>query len=154
MRKMLGLIVVLVFHVVALAQTGQASWSNLSVVKPGQNVRVIDSSSKARQGSFKSFSDTSIVLMGKDGEFSIQRLDVRSVKLLKGMGRTAHTLLGAGIGAGAGAGIMAASWESHGFLGGKGAGAAVGAVIGALAGAVVGSVLPVDHPTLYVSASH
>ncbi len=51
MRKILGLIVVLVFHVVALAQTGQASWSNLSVVKPGQNIRVIDSSSKARQGS-------------------------------------------------------------------------------------------------------
>jgi hypothetical protein len=153
MRKFLFFVCVLGFSCGSLAQTSQASWANLSTLHPGQSIQITDTASKTRSGTFLSISDTAISFSDTSGEKSVQKQDVRSVKLMENKHRLRNTFIGAGVGAGAGAGIVAGSWESGGFLGGKGVGAAVGAVIGGVSGAVVGALLP-SHSTIYRSASH
>ena len=153
MRSHLFLLCVLGLPCLSLAQTNQASWALLSGLQPGQKIQLIDTASKKHSGTFSSVSDTAISFSDSKGEQSIQRQDVRSVKLMQNKHRLRNTLIGAGVGAGAGAGIIAATWENHGFLGGKGVGAAVGAVIGGVAGAAVGALLP-SHGTVYSVASH
>lgn len=135
----------------ALAQT-PASWGNLSALRAGQNIQIVEVTSKKHLGSFVNVSDTAISFRESSGDQTLQKQDVRSVRLRKGR-RLRHTLIGAAIGAGAGAGIVAGAWESNGFLGGKGAGAAVGAAIGFVAGAAVGALLP-SHETIYSAAPH
>jgi hypothetical protein len=145
---MLFLIFLLGTSGVSLAQTNAASWQNLRTLGAGERIQVVEVRSGKHAGVFVSASDTAIVLRESSGERTVQKEDVRSVKLVKKGHRLRNTLIGAGVGAGAGAGITAGAWESSGFLGGKGAGAAVGAVIGGLGGAIVGAVLP-SHETIY-----
>jgi hypothetical protein len=104
-------------------------------------------------GTFLNISETAIAYRDTAGEHTIQKQDVRSVKLLKNGYRLRNSLIGAAAGAGTGAGIGAASWGKRGFLGGKGAGAAVGAAIGFAGGALVGALLP-SHKTIYRASSH
>lgn len=151
MRNLLFLICVLAMPGAALAQT-PASWENLSALRGGQNIQIVEVTSKKHLGSFVNFSDTAISFRESSGDQTLQKQDVRSVRLKKGRGLR-RTLIGAAIGAGAGAGIVAGAWESNGFLGGKGAGAAVGAAIGFVAGAAVGAFLP-SHETIYSAAPH
>ena len=153
MRKALFVICVLALPCISLAQTNQASWAILSGLQAGQSIEILDTSSKKHSGTFVSVSDTAISYRVAAGEQSIQKPEVRSVKLMQNKHRLRNTLIGAGIGAGAGAAVAAAGWENHGYLGGKGAGAAVGAVIGGVAGAVVGALLP-SHGTVYNASSH
>jgi hypothetical protein len=142
MRKLLPTLFLLATSCALSAQTNPTSWANLNSLQPGQKIQVVEITSKKHAGVFVSVSDTAIVLTQSNGDRTLQKQEVRTVKLIKGNRRLRNTLIGAGIGAGAGAGITAAAWESHGFLGSKGAGAAVGAVIGAIGGAIVGAVLP------------
>jgi hypothetical protein len=153
MRKILFLICVLGLPCVLSAQANQAAWTNLSVLHSGQSIQITDTASKARSGTFLSISDTAISFSDTSGEKSVQKQDVRSVKLMENKHRLRNTVIGAGVGAGAGAGIVAGTWESGGFLGGKGVGAAVGAVIGGVSGAVVGALVP-SHSTIYRVPSH
>jgi hypothetical protein len=124
-----------------------SSMENLNTLQAGQKIQVIETSKKD-SGTFLSVSAKEISLQGKSGAQTIQRQDVRSVKLIENKHRLRNTLIGAAVGAGAGAGISAAAWEPHGFAGGRGTGAAVGAVIGAVGGAVVGALWP-SHETIY-----
>jgi hypothetical protein len=153
MRKLLFLVGVLGLSCASLAQTNQAGWTNLSALHPGQSIQVTDTASKTLSGTFLSVSETAISFSDTSGEKSVQKQDVRSVKLMANQHRLRNTVIGAGVGAGAGAGIVAGTWESGGFLGGKGVGAAVGAVIGGISGAVVGALLP-SHSTIYRVPSH
>jgi hypothetical protein len=137
----------------AVAQNAQSSWDSLRGLSAGQKIRVVGADSKKHSGVLESVSDTAIALRDANGEESIPRQDVRSVKLLRSDRRLRNTLIGLGIGAGAGAGIGAAAWESHGFLGGKADGALVCAAIGGVAGLVVGVALPTDK-TIYVAPAH
>jgi hypothetical protein len=124
-----------------------AQWGNLNALQAGQKVQVVQTSRKD-SGTFLSVSDKEISLQGKSGPQTIQRQDVRSVKLMANKHRLRNSLIGAGVGAGAGAGISAAAWEPRGFAGGRGTGAAVGAVIGAVGGAIIGAAWP-GHETIY-----
>ena len=153
MRNTLFLMCILGISCASFAQTGQASWANLNGLKAGQKIQVVEISSKKQTGTFENVSDSAIVFRDATGEASVQKQDVRSVKLLKSNHRLRNTLIGAGVGAGAGAGIAAAAWESHGFLGGKGVGAAVGAGLGGFGGIIVGSLLP-THDTIYKAPAH
>jgi hypothetical protein len=125
-----------------LAQSAQSSWSNLNALQAGQKIQVTGADSKTHSGTFVRATDSGLSLEEAGGAQTIQRQDVRSVKLMENRHRLRNTLIGAAVGAGAGAGITAGTWENHGFLGDKGTGAAVGAVIGAAAGAVVGAMWP------------
>jgi hypothetical protein len=124
-----------------------AQWGNLNTLQVGQKIQVVQTSRKD-SGTFLSVSDKEISLQAKSGAQTIQRQDVRSVKLMVNKHRVRNTLIGAAVGAGAGAGISAAAWEPRGYAGGRGTGAAIGAVIGAAGGAVVGALWP-GHETIY-----
>jgi hypothetical protein len=152
-RSILFLIFLSAIPCALLAQANQATWSDLSALRPGQRIEVADTSSKKYSGTFLNVSDTAISTQGNASEQSILRSQVRSVRLMEGSHRWRNALIGAGIGAGAGGGITAAAWEPYGFLGGKATGAAVGAIIGGLGGTIVGALLP-SHKTVYRASPH
>jgi hypothetical protein len=140
-------------------QSSQASWENLSTLQAGQKIQVVEMNSKKDSGTFLNVSATTISLQEKSGEQTVQRHDVRSVKLMENKQRLHHTLIGAAVGAGAGAGIGAAVDRPPkpcppdvlclgGFDVPRGVVAAVGAVIGSLCGAAVGALLP-SHKMIY-----
>ena len=106
MRKLLSCICILGISYSSFAQTGQSSWTNLSGLKVGQKIQVVESSSKKSSGTFLAVSDSAISLKDASGEMSIQKSDVRSVKLLT-QRRLRNILIGLGVGAGAGAAIGA-----------------------------------------------
>lgn len=153
MRSILSIAVLLTTTCALPAQTNRSSWENLNALHAGQKIQVVETDSKKHTGVFVSVSDTAIVLMQTDGNRTVERQDVRTVKLLKGGHRLRNTLIGAGVGAGAGGGITAGAWEPHGFLGGKGTGAAVGAILGGAVGAILGATWPSRH-TIYSATSH
>jgi len=153
MQKNFLLLFVLGISCASIVRSQQPSWANLSGLKVGQKIQVVEFNAKKHSGTFESASDSAIIIRDASGEASLQKQDVRSVELLGGNRRLRHTLIGAGVGAGAGAAICAGAWESRGFLGGKGTGAAVGAVIGVLSGSIVGAALPA-HDKVYGAPSH
>ena len=153
MRKFLFLSCVLLTSLPSWAQRDPESWDSLKTLQAGQKIQVLEINSTKISGTFLSLTDAAISVEAGSGPQTIQRAEVRSVKLMENKHRLRNTLVGAGVGAGAGAGIAAGVWESDGFLGGKGKGAAVGAGIGALGGAVVGALLPAND-TIYRVRSH
>jgi hypothetical protein len=166
-RKVLFLICILGLQVAALAQKNQSSWAMLSGLLPGQKIQVVDSSSKKHKGTFIGVSETAISIRVPAGEQSIQRQDVRTVRLLSNKRRARNTLVGGlvggGIGAGVGAIIGAATYNdcTQGkfcfdiFSKGQSAGilAAIGGVGGAAAGGIIGALVPA-HTTIYDVRSH
>jgi outer membrane lipoprotein SlyB len=106
--------------------------------------------SKKVSGTFLNVSDAAISVQEEAGSQTIQRQDVRSVKLMKNKHRLRNTLIGAGVGASVGA-VMGAAPSDNFF--GRGFGAAIGAVVVLLPGAVVGALVP-SHETIYRVSSH
>jgi hypothetical protein len=153
MRTKISLMCFLFVACSALAQTTQSSLIKLNGLKVGQKIQVVETNSTKHSGTFLAVSDSAVSFRDSAGEKSIPMPDIRSVSLVGTNHRFRHTLIGLGVGAGAGAGICTATWESHGFLGGKGTGAAVGAGLGGLSGIVVGVLLP-SHDTIYRATSH
>jgi hypothetical protein len=161
MRKLLFAICVFCLPCAAPAQINEASWAKLKGLTPGQNIQIVDASSKKHAGTFLSVSDTSISYNETAGQHSIDKQDVRSVRVME----THHghnTLVGLAVGAGAGAvtgaGIGAATYKgctqqsfcldfiSRGAQ--TGIGAAAGLAGGAVIGAVTGALVP-SHTTIY-----
>ncbi|HEV2484336.1 MAG TPA: hypothetical protein VGT08_02295 [Terracidiphilus sp.] len=106
--------------------------------------------SKKSSGTFLAVSDSAISFKDASGEKSVQRPDVRSVKLLTKR-RLRNSLIGLGVGAGAGAAAGAASAPSGSFLGKEFAAAFLG-VAGGFCGTVVGVLWP-THNTIYSVSS-
>jgi hypothetical protein len=158
-RKIFLLLLVHGLACVAFAQADQASWANLSGLRPGQKIRVVGITPKKLSGNFVSVSDTAISYRETTGAQSIPKRDVLSVKLMEDKHRLRNTLIVAGVGAGVGAGIGAALHKpcsSQSFcldIGGAALPAGIGAVLGGVGGAVVGFLLP-SHSTIYQVSSH
>jgi hypothetical protein len=161
MRKPLFAICVFCLPCAAPAQIKEASWARLKGLTPGQNIQIVDASSKKHAGTFLSVSDTSIAYNERAGQHSIDKQDVRSVRLME----THHghnTLVGLAVGAGAGAvtgaGIGAATYKGCtqqsfclDFIS-RGEQTGIGAVAGLAGGAVIGAfsgVLVPSHTTIY-----
>jgi hypothetical protein len=139
----------------------------LNGLQIGQSIQVVDSSSKKHSGTFMSVSDTTISLQVASGELSIQKQDIRSVKLMANKRRARNTLVGGAVGGGIGAGVGAIigatthkgcttgtfCFDILGTGGSAGIGAAVGFLGGATAGGVVGALVPF-HTTIYEAKSH
>ena len=159
MRAISFLICVLGLSCASLAQTNQAFWANLNTLRPGQKIQIVDATSKKHSGTLLNISGTAISFKDLAGEQTLQKEDIRSVKLMENNHRLRNTLIVGGVGAGVGAGIGAAthkSCSSQSFcfdIGGKAIPAAIGAVAGGLGGAVIGALLPV-HSTIYSVNSH
>jgi hypothetical protein len=150
MRSLAIAMCVLAIPCASWAQSSQASWENLSTLQAGQKIQVVEMNSKKDSGTFLNASATAISLQGAAGEQTIQKQDVRSVKLMENKHRLRNTVIGAAIGAGAGAGIGEATYGcSSGCIGfSRGDAAAVGAVLGLVGGAIVGALLP-SHKIIY-----
>jgi hypothetical protein len=154
MRSILIAILLLIMPCLSSAQAVNSSWANLSTVRSGQKIQVVQMNSKKVSGTFLDVSDSGITLRDKAGEITIGRPDVRIVRLLKDRHRLRNALIGASIGAGAGAGIGAASYRQKcapGNMGivvcgqpffSKGFDAAFGAAVGFVGGATFGALWP------------
>jgi hypothetical protein len=159
MRKIFLLLFVLGLPCAAFAQADRASWANLSALQPGQRIQIVGMTSKKHSGNFVSISDTAISYRETNGEQSIPKPDVLTVKVMDHKHRLRNTLIVAGVGAAVGAGIGAAlnkPCSSQSFcldVGGAALLAGVGAVLGGVGGAVVGILLP-SHSTIYQVSSH
>jgi hypothetical protein len=136
------------------AQTDNPDWAKLSVLHAAEKIQIVEMNSKKHSGIYTSFSDRAISYQDKAGEQSIQRQDIRSVKLMKNKHRLRNTLVLGGVGAGVGAGIGAATYHpcsAPSFcpnIGGRGLPTAVGAAIGLIGGLITGVLLP-SHQTIY-----
>ena len=111
MRKLGILLCVLGMPCVVSARSSHVAWDNLNTLAAGQKIQVVEGNSKKDSGTFLNFSDTAISLQGKSGAQTIQRQDVRSVKLMEDKHRLRNTLIGGAVGAGVGAGIGAAAYQ-------------------------------------------
>ena len=148
MRKLWILVCVLGMPCMAFGQTGKSSWENLSALQAGHRIQVVEMSSKKVSGAFVNITDTTISLQESGGEQTIQRQDVRIVKLMENKHRMRNAAIGAAIGAGAGAGAGAAVGNGSGGFDFTRQGAGIGAGAGAVIGAIVGALLPC-HETMY-----
>jgi len=159
MQKILFLISVVGVACVSWAQSDQASWANLSALQPGQKIQIVDMNSKKHSGTFVNVSDSVISYQDAVGEQTIQRPEIRSVKLMANKHRLRNVVILGAVGAGVGAGIGTAAFHSCSAQSfciqplGRGAIAGIGAVVGLAGGAVVGAVLP-SHKVLYRADSH
>ena len=151
MRKLGFLLCILGIPSIVSARGNQATWENLSTLQPRQQIQVVGMNSKAHSGSFLNVSGTAISLEEKGGELTIQRQEVRSVKLMEHAHRLRNTLIGAAAGAGAGAGIGAAVTGRPGDIltaVSRAKGAGVGAALGVIGGAIIGALWP-SHKIVY-----
>lgn len=152
MRTTLKVLCIVAFLCASAAVEGQTSWASLSSLKVGQKIQIIEMTSKKHTGSFVSASDSAIVFTEDSAEKSLQKTEVRSVKLQTNR-RLRNTMIGLGAGAGAGAALGAATTSSDGIIGGRGFGAAMVGTAGAFVGAVTGALIP-THNTVYSVESH
>ncbi len=159
MRSIVIAICVLGIPCVSLAQADKSSWTNLSLLQPGQKIQVVEMNSKKDSGTFSTFNDATITLQNKSGEQTIQKQDVRIVRLMKNKHRLRNTFIGAGVGAGVTAGIAAAAWhpcvgnpnlfaEGCIFSLTRGQQSAIFGVVGLVGGAAVGVLWP-THEIIY-----
>jgi hypothetical protein len=158
MRRALFLICVLGLPCASWAQNDQASWTSLSALQPGQKIQIVDMKSIKHSGSFVNFSETAISYQDSAGGQTIQKPDVRSVKLMENKHRLRNMAIGAALGVGVAVGITAAAY--HPCSGpncinviGKGAVIGIVALPGLAVGAVVGVLWP-DHKTIYKANAH
>jgi len=147
MQSAFALLCVLAFSGITFAQTGQSAWTNLNGLKAGQKIQVIEKNSTKHSGVFLSVSETAIIFQEGAGERSVQKSEVRTVKL-RNHRRLRNALTGTGLGAGAGAALGAATAPSDGFIGGKGFAAAFVGTAGAVVGTPIGLLIP-THNTVY-----
>jgi len=161
MRSTIIALCVLGMPYLSSAQAAASSWANVSTLRLGQKIQVVQINSKKVSGTFLNVSDSGITLKEKASEKPIERPDVRIVRLMKNKHRLRNTLLGAGIGAGAGAGIGAASYRQTCGQGAtpaggiaiicgqpffsKGLDTAFGAAVGFVGGAAVGALWPTNE---------
>jgi hypothetical protein len=165
-RKILFLMCALGMSCTSWAQADQTSWMNLSALRPGERIQVIEMNSKKHPGTFVSFSETAIAFQDNAGGQTIPKQDVRRVKLMENKHHLRNALIGGAVGGGVGAGIGAGvfhgctpnppSSQFPNCLGAsvsRGEGAAILAPVGFLAGGLVGAFLP-SHHTIYSVNSH
>jgi hypothetical protein len=152
MRTLLSLVCIVGLSSVSVAQSNRTAWSNLNGLKAGQEIQIVEASSKKDSGVFVSVSDSAVSFTDALGERSVLKQDVRIIKLRKPNHRLRNTLIGTGVGAGAGAGICAGAWNTTGW-GRNGEAAAIGAGLGGVIGTVIGAVIPTHGSITVYTAS-
>lgn len=99
MRKILFLLCHIGISCALWAQTDQALWTNLRNLHAGQKIQVVGINSKKHSGRFLSVSDATISYKDSTGEQTIQKQDVRGVKLMENRHRLRNTFVVGGVGA-------------------------------------------------------
>ena len=83
MRKLLAAMCILLVSSTSWAQNKSSSWDNLRTLQAGEKIQVRAFKSKKITGDFLNVSDTAMQVQSEEGSQTIQRQDVRSVKLAK-----------------------------------------------------------------------
>jgi hypothetical protein len=149
---MLKALCAIAFLCASAAVEGQTSWASLGGLKAGQKIQIIEMNSKKHTGGFLSATDSAITFTEGTAEKSIQKTDVRSVKL-HSQRRMRNTLIGLGAGAGSGAAIGAAICHDGGGWVTPGECAGVMGILGAAIGTPIGALIPTED-TIYITDSH
>lgn len=121
----------------ALAQKPENNWENLSALRVGQKIVVVDMDLKTYRGTFVAYSEEAISLRADSGDRGIERAHVLRVSDREHSKRFRNTLLGAAIGAGAALAVGAIVDES--FSDETNIAKTIFTPIGAGAGAAVGA---------------
>jgi hypothetical protein len=154
MRRVLLLVFVLGASFAARAGSNAAIWANLNTLRAGEKIQVREVNKSTVNGTFLNVTEAAISVQADLGSQTIQKENVRSVKVRRNRSGGRNALMGAALGGLAGAGTGAAAWPGKGsILGGKGSGAAVGAISGGVIGSIVGALVPA-HETIYSVSLH
>src|SRR5687768_9900740 len=79
---------------IAFGQSAEDSWGNLSRLRVGQNIEIVDMKLKSVTGSFVAFSEEAISLLVGTARISIPQANVLSVKNRADSHRKRNILLG------------------------------------------------------------
>lgn len=111
MRKLiLGIVLSALVPGLGFAQTAKDSWDNLSQLRLGQKIEVMDTDLKSIKGGFANLADGAISLrIGKD-EITLKRPDVLRVGARRSRSRKAK--IGAAIGLGIGMALLPIGWKA------------------------------------------
>ncbi len=151
MRSLLLIVCALAMPCASSAQSKQSSWENLSTLRAGQKIEVVEKNLKKDTGTFAAVSDDGIRLNESTGEQTIPRASVMRVTLRHNKHRARNTLIGIAVGAGAGAAIGAGVGSGDSLS--EAADSILGVGIGLVGGTVVGATWP-SHPTIYRVSPH
>lgn len=132
------------FVLVQVVQAQQSPWDNLSHIRPGTKVDVVEYSLRKTSGRFFRFSDADLTVRVANNDVNIARTQVYRVTIV-GKNRKRNTLLGLAAGGAAGVALGATLMERESGYGGAVAGTTVGF---AGLGAGVGAMLPASK-TVY-----
>jgi hypothetical protein len=124
------------FVLAPLLQAQQSQWQNLTQIRRGTKVEVVEQSLKSTSGRFVRFSDTDLTVKVKNEEVIVARDQVYRVSV-NGKNRKRNMLIGLAAGAGAGAAWSAGlrnldNWRAGDTAGLVGGCAGIGVGIGAL----------------------
>lgn len=145
MRYALILSIVLALLCVPTSQAQRARWQDLSTVRSGTQVDVVDQQLKKVSGTFVAFSDSDITLQAQGKTVSVPKEQVYRVTVARGRKRNALIGMAAGGVAGAALGL-ATVLIYRGDLAGSAAVATTS--FGAGVGAGIGAAVP-PHTTIY-----
>jgi hypothetical protein len=146
MLKVLGIVT---FLCASADIEGQTSWAILGSVRVGQKIQVVEMNNKKHTGNFLSTTDSAITFTEGKSERSLQKVDVRSVKL-RGQRRMRNVLIGLGAGAGSMALIGGVACAPEGSDWGW-ACAAAGGLLGAAVGMPIGALIPTGDAVVYIA---
>src|SRR6185436_741851 len=93
------LLLLTVVSSIAFGQPGEDLWGNLSRLRVGQKIEVVDMKLKSVTGSFVAYSEEAISLLAGTARISIPQANVLSVKHRAASHRKRNVLLGLAIGA-------------------------------------------------------
>ncbi len=123
-------------------QPSEGSWENLSQLRVGQRVEVVDMKLKSLQGAFIGYSGDAVSLRLDSNEVSIPREQVLSIKNRGSSHRARNVLIGLAIGAAGGLAVGAVRGATYHEEGETGVFVLVWTPIGAGVGAIAGAALP------------
>lgn len=142
MRKAIWAFLVFVISpAIGWTQAGLDSWENLSALRPGQKIQIVETKLKSHFGTFVGYTADTISMRVGKSEVTVPKSDVLRVSDRERSHTGRNALIGMGVGAAAGiaAGAIAAATyhePGEGWLytlftlpAGAGAGAVVGAAI-------------------------
>jgi len=152
-RLTMGLFISLLAAGLGLAQTAEDSWDNLSILRVGEKIQVVDQKLKSLTGTFVGVTEEAISLQVGEAPVTVQRVDVLRVTSRERTQRRRNALIGLAIGAAAGA-VGQVIWLERAttgpvYYGGEGAAQiAAAAILGGGIGAGIGAAFP-SHRTIY-----
>ncbi len=146
MKKLRAVFFILCFvPQLSLTRGKKDQWANLSPLRSGQKIEVVDLQSRSLQGTFLSFSEERILLRVGQDEVPVQRANVLRV-VLRQPRRLRNAAIAAAIGVGAGLAIAMPVWTAEGATASPGI---LGPLIGGSAGAGIGATVPLRSRTIY-----